>query len=79
MGWISDRRMTRGPVGGDAEKTRETCRHPLRVIVRVTLRSENLFAPNHVEFECGHKGTAWGDIRGRCRECPQVQIAPPRT
>lgn len=71
MGWISDRRMKHGgSVGGDPAKTREACRHPLRTIVRVTLRSGSLFAPNHVEFECGHQGTAWGDARGRCRECP---------
>lgn len=71
MGWISDRHMKRGgSIGGNPMKTRATNQHPLRDIVWVLIWSNNLFAPNHVEFSCGHRGTAWGMKKGRCRECP---------
>lgn len=71
MGWISDRHMKRGgSIGGNPAKTRETNRFPLRNIVRIVLWSETIFGPNHVEFDCGHIGTAWGASRGRCTDCP---------
>lgn len=71
MGWIHKRHMENGgSIGGNASKTREAARYPLRDIVAILRWSDNMFAPNRVLFSCGHEGTAWGDSRGRCRECP---------
>lgn len=71
MGWISKRHMqTGGSIGGNPAKTQRTNRYPLRKIARVIRISRNIFEPDYVEFECGHEGTAWGQLRGRCRKCP---------
>ena len=71
MGWISKRHMSQGgSIGGNAKKCRETCRHPLRRIVRVIRPQGTMFESSTVEFDCGHEGYAYGGQRGRCRKCP---------
>lgn len=69
MGWISKRHMERGgsigPGGlGEAKKGA-----PLRRIVRIINSGGSMFAPDLVQFECGHEGRAWGGVRGRCVTC----------
>ncbi len=76
MGWIHDRHMRQGgSIGGNAAKTRKTNRHPLRKIVHVITRSDNIFSPDWVRFECGHEGCAWGSVRGRCKKCPSKEVS----
>lgn len=71
MGWIHDRHMkSGGSIGGNATKTRETNRYPLRKIVSINIATRNIFQQNKVTFECGHTGYCWGASRGRCKKCP---------
>lgn len=70
MGWLSKHMSEGGRKGGNARKTRETCKHPLRKILWVVRYSTSIFEPDWVRFECGHEGSAWGSTRGRCRQCP---------
>lgn len=66
MGWIHDRHMKRGGSlysGGPKKKG------PLRKIVSVLIPRGGLFAPAVVRLECGHKTTAWGDVRAICATC----------
>lgn len=71
MGWISKRAYeTGGSVGGNPEKTRRTNRYPLREIVAVLRSGDGLFSLDRVRFSCGHEGSSWGGVRGRCKKCP---------
>lgn len=68
MGWISKRFMRNRAKWGKAV-SEEKRKAPLRRIVAVVRSRASLFDSDTVEFECGHVGEAYGDLRGRCLEC----------
>lgn len=68
MGWISKRFM-RSRAKWGATVSEEKRKAPLRRIVRIVRSRSSLFDSDTVEFECGHVGEAYGDVRGRCVIC----------
>lgn len=69
MGWISDRHMRSGGSIGPGGLSARKKGAPLRKIVRIINPANSIFETAWVEFECGHEGSAWGGVRGRCIKC----------
>ena len=68
MGWISSKFM-RSRAKWGATISEEKRKAPLRKIVHVIRYRQTMFDGDFVELECGHKTTAYGDLRARCVQC----------
>lgn len=69
MGWISKRHMQTGGSIGPGGLSPEKKGAPLRKVVSTVVGHDNMFAPDTVLLECGHKAESWGGSRARCIEC----------
>ncbi len=69
MGWITERFQQTGRAKWGKPISEEKKRAPLRKITNVIRYRDTMFEPDFVELECGHQGSAWGDLRARCVAC----------
>jgi hypothetical protein len=71
MGWISSRKQQTGTSLTSKRASPDKLAQPLRKILWVERRGEDLFARDLFALECGHYAYGNGQIRCRCRKCKQ--------
>ena len=76
MGWITNRFDQTGRAKWGKPISPEKRRAPLRKIVAVIRYRHGMFDSDFVELECGHRVSAYGDLRARCVECAKAKNGP---